>query len=105
MIFKFRGEAYTWANNREAEGFIQERLDRFCGSTEWMLQHEIAEVTHFLRKTSDHFLIVLDSKSSREKTKTRFIFEASWIKEQGCEEKVKEIWQRSIIGSRMFKVK
>lgn len=27
---KFRGEAYTWANNREGEGFIQERLDRFC---------------------------------------------------------------------------
>lgn len=34
---KFRGEAYTWANNREGEGFIQERLDRFCGSTKWML--------------------------------------------------------------------
>lgn len=101
---KFSGEAYTWANNREGEGFIQERLDRFCGSPDWMLQRETAEVTHFLRQTSDHSLIVLDSKPRRKKTQARFIFEASWIKEQGCEERVKGIWQRSVIGSRMFKV-
>ena len=31
---KFRGEPYTWANNRDVEGFIQERLDRFFGSKE-----------------------------------------------------------------------
>lgn len=49
-------------------------------------------------------MIVLDSKPRRKKTQARFIFEASWIKEQGCEERVKEIWQRSVIGSRMFKV-
>lgn len=25
---KYKGENYTWANNWEGEGFIQERLDR-----------------------------------------------------------------------------
>lgn len=30
---KFRGEIYTWENNRENE-VIQERLNRFFGSTE-----------------------------------------------------------------------
>lgn len=29
---KFRGASYTWANNREHEGFIHERLDRFFSS-------------------------------------------------------------------------
>lgn len=31
------GDTYTWANNREGEGFMQERLDSFYGSIEWML--------------------------------------------------------------------
>lgn len=26
---KFKGEPFTWANNLEGEGFIQERLDSF----------------------------------------------------------------------------
>lgn len=26
---KFKGEPFTWVNNREGEGFIQERLDHF----------------------------------------------------------------------------
>lgn len=26
---RFRGHTFTWANNREEEGFIQEMLDKF----------------------------------------------------------------------------
>lgn len=39
----YRGETFTWANNRDGKGFIQERLDRFCGSAEWIIQNEQAE--------------------------------------------------------------
>lgn len=46
---RVRGKAFTWANNREREGYIQERFDRFCGSIEWMLQHENAVVCHVLK--------------------------------------------------------
>lgn len=28
---KFRGDAHTWEHNREDEGYIKERLDRFLG--------------------------------------------------------------------------
>lgn len=58
----FRGETFTWANNREGAWFIWERLDKFFGSTEWMLQFDIAEVTYILRQTSDHSLLILDTK-------------------------------------------
>lgn len=44
---RFRGYPFTWANNRDGECFIQERLDRFLGSAEWMLQFDTTEVTHF----------------------------------------------------------
>lgn len=33
---KYKGDTYTWANNRKGEGFIQERLERFCGTVSWM---------------------------------------------------------------------
>lgn len=38
---KYTGNTYTWANNRMGEGFIQERLDRFFGSSDWMLQNDV----------------------------------------------------------------
>lgn len=28
----FKGRRWTWGNNREGEGFVEERLDRFFGS-------------------------------------------------------------------------
>lgn len=49
----YSGKAFTWANNREGEGFIQERLDKFCGSNEWMILNENAVINHILRQTSD----------------------------------------------------
>lgn len=65
---KYKGDPFTWANNREGEGFIQERLDRFFGSTEWMIQCETIEVRHIFRQTSDHSMLILDSKANRIKT-------------------------------------
>lgn len=72
----YRGETFTWGNNREGEGFIRERLDRFCGSAEWMIQNEKAKVKHVLGQTSDHAMIFLDSHPERVKTKGRFIWKA-----------------------------
>lgn len=102
---KVRREVYTWANNREGKGFIQERLDRFCGSVEWMLENDTTEVTHVLRQTSDHSIIILDTKPTREKRRARFICETSWLKDQESELLVTETWKRPIEKSRIFKVK
>lgn len=46
---KFKGDPFTWVNNREGGGFILKRLDRFFGSPDWMIQHETTEVSHILR--------------------------------------------------------
>lgn len=70
---KVRGEAFTWANNREREGYIEERLDRFCGSIGWMLQHENVAMYHVLKQTSDHAMFILDTNPERTRTKRRFI--------------------------------
>lgn len=101
---KFRGHPYTWANNRENEGFIQERLDRCFGSANWMLQWQTAQVTHVPRQSSDHMLLLLDTDPQRVKTKARFIFYSRWTKIQGAEELVRDTWKQSVNGSKMFKV-
>lgn len=49
---KLRGETFTWENNRENEGFIQERLDRFFGSIDWMFHFDTTEVTHIPMQSS-----------------------------------------------------
>lgn len=58
---KFKDDPFTWANNREGEGFIKERLDRCFGSAEWMITRDTAEVRHILRSASDHSLLILDT--------------------------------------------
>lgn len=100
----YRGRTFTWANNREEEGFIQDRLDRFLGSVEWMLHFDTAEVTHILRQVSNHSLLILDTQPQRVKTSVRFIFDSRWTKLPECEEIIKKEWQKPACGSRIFSV-
>lgn len=66
---QFRGDCFTWANNREQEGFIQKRLDHFFGSKDWIL---LDEFRHVVRQAPDHFFLLLDSQPQRKKSKSRF---------------------------------
>lgn len=40
----FSGRRWTWANNRQGEGYIEERIVMFFGSAEWMLEFDKAVV-------------------------------------------------------------
>lgn len=66
---KYKGDTYTWDNNREGKGFIQERLDKFCGSTAWIFLNDTVEVQYVPRQASDHSLLLLDSQQTRVKTR------------------------------------
>lgn len=57
----FCGRRWTWANNRSGEGFIEERLDMFFGSPEWLLMFDLAVVQHIMTQSSDHSVILLDT--------------------------------------------
>lgn len=101
---KYKGEPFTLANKREDEGFIQERLDRFFGFANWKLKWDTGDVSHTLRQSSDHSMIILDTKQQRKKTKARFIFDSKRTKMQDWEEMIKKTWNRTVNGSRMFRV-
>lgn len=72
----FRGRRWTWANNRQKEGFIDERLDFFFGSTDWLIDCDHAEMREILTQASDHSILLLDSKPQQVKVKSRFIFDS-----------------------------
>lgn len=46
---------------------MQERLDRFFGSAEWMLHFDKVEVKHVIRQAYDHSVILVDSNTLRNK--------------------------------------
>lgn len=63
----FKERRWTWENNREGEDFVEERLDGFFGSSEWILECPDVEVTHIPKQASNHSLIVLDTQHFRMK--------------------------------------
>lgn len=40
------GILYTWANNREGKGYVEEKLDRFFGAASWISRNLRAKVIH-----------------------------------------------------------
>lgn len=48
-----KGRQWTWSNNKEYDGFVQERLDRFFGPPEWILEFPKATMVHEEKQTSD----------------------------------------------------
>lgn len=53
----FKDRKWTWANNRQDEGFIEERLDRFFGATEWKIKFPNTVAHH----VENHSLMLLDN--------------------------------------------
>lgn len=99
----FKGRRWTWANNRQGEGFIEERIDWFFGSAGWILEAENAVVHHLLSYTSDHSMLMLDTHPHQTKLKSRFIYDSRWSKLNGCTEVIQDNWNKQVTGSRMFK--
>lgn len=40
----YQGREWTWSNNWQEERFIKARLDRFLGSSQWLMDFEEAVV-------------------------------------------------------------
>lgn len=59
----FQGRQCIWANNWENEGYIEVRLDRFFGASQWWMVYDKDVVMHIERQSSDHSLLILDKKA------------------------------------------
>lgn len=69
---EFQGRKWTWASNWHKEGFIEARFDRFFGSSKWLLENESALVKHIENQSSDHSMLLFDTKPVLEKGRKGF---------------------------------
>ena len=104
----FQGNIFTWSNGREGEGFVQERLDRACGTIEWRALFPHVKVTHLQVTYSDHVPILRSTHppiGHRKRKRQPRRFEEKWSMHPDCEGLIREIWGRGTQnGSPMFKL-
>lgn len=53
------GNVYTWNNGREAEDYVQARLDRACATVDWQEFFPHYKVSHLQVSYSDHVPIMV----------------------------------------------
>lgn len=50
----YKGDKYTWSNNKEGNGFTRERLDRAFGDLEWLSSYGKYSTSTLAINCSDH---------------------------------------------------
>lgn len=81
----FKGQKFTWSNNRDGVAKICERLDRAIANTEWQSLFPRSRITHLLRSSSDQSPILLNTDGDVFSYLEPFRFEAMWIRDSTCE--------------------
>ncbi|KAH7862199.1 hypothetical protein Vadar_001358 [Vaccinium darrowii] len=100
----FTGYPFTWRNNRDGEGQIQERLDRALASPFWRTKFSQATIEHVNAVGSDHSALILHLNPYEIHRRAPFRFDARWVQEEEVDSIVKTAWATSVPGSWLFKV-
>jgi len=82
----------TWRNKRAGEQRVAKRLDRFLVTESLALGVEIVRQWVETGGISDHCPIFLEFRGRRRKPPSPFKFNSSWLKEEGFQSLVKEMW-------------
>ena len=103
----FVGSPFTWCNNRPEEGVTWIRLDRGVATPSWSQLFPAVRVHHIASSLSDHCPLWLSSDDENKrfyKQNRPFGFEATWLKDEGCEGVIKHAWQKHSPREHMEKV-
>lgn len=92
----FTGYPFTWTNGRNGGDNIQERLDHFVTTGEWLNIYPDVRVIHEPKYFSNHCPLVLDCHKGcitgmRPNYQT-IKFEEAWTKGTECEKLVESTW-------------
>ncbi|CAL8993480.1 unnamed protein product [Prunus brigantina] len=96
----YEGYPFTW-RNKQADGGIQERLDRGLANAQWLRSYPEARVVHQVVEGSDHAMLMLYTSNTPQRKACRFIFDPRWGALERCHDLVKERWRRGFRGSRV----
>jgi hypothetical protein len=91
---KATGHKYTWHNGRDEQDFIQEKLDRVTGTSEWCLLFPSAHVQIDEALSSDHNPVSIRVQGMPcSRRKRTFFYEAKWGLEKDCKNIIKQVWK------------
>ncbi|KAG2702185.1 hypothetical protein I3760_06G078300 [Carya illinoinensis] len=91
---------YTWSNRHSDLFFTKEGLDRCVANMEWKEMFRGVRVEGLPVRSSDHLPILVSIGGVTEKQRNwqvPFRFEASWVKEDDCELKIRQVWNDGIL--------
>ena len=90
----FHGPHFTWTNKSPVwQTTIKERLDRGLGNADWTMLFPTAEVHHFPKVKSDHYLILLNTDPFEQKPPKPFQFEQMWLTDPTFPSLVEDTWK------------
>jgi hypothetical protein len=98
----FIGDAFTWRNHHHnANSYIRERLDRAVACVDWRRSNPLSRVINGDPRHSDHRPLIIDTGEREEAWRRRSIdvspkFEAKWLEEEDCAERVKKAWSDAL---------
>ncbi|XP_074293826.1 uncharacterized protein LOC141620995 [Silene latifolia] len=95
---EFDGYEFTYDNGQAEDDNRQSRIDRAMGNDRWFELFPRARLIHMDREWSDHapIKLMLRKREEGERVGGRiFRFEQMWVGEDGCEETIKKVWDRS----------
>ncbi|XP_018858372.1 uncharacterized protein LOC109020378 [Juglans regia] len=96
----YKGDRFTWSNNREGAQFTKKGLDRALGNSIWLDQWKSHAVEVVLVHTSDHkpILIFMDVKDFEVPGRARpFRYEAKWANREDCKKVVEDAWKATML--------
>ena len=98
----YRGNSFTWANNRQGQAFVAAKLDRAFSNSPWLDSFEDPVVNHLPRISSDHSPIFLAHRQSLSFKNKPFRFEEMWLSHDSFSKVVEDSWAPPCRGSPQF---
>lgn len=83
---------------------MEERLDRFLASSEWIFEFPQAIINHVAKQSSDHHLLVLVAKPQVSHHKKRFYFDAKLLDREETYSAIDTAWSKPQTGYPMYQV-
>lgn len=93
----YKGNCFTWANNRNGQAYVATRLDRSFSNTNWLDNFIDLIITHLPRLYSDHSPLLLSHRPRLPSKNIPCKFEAMWLSHDSFLKVVETNW--AITGS------
>lgn len=104
----FHGPEFTWSNRRRGGALVRVQLDRALANPDWLQLYPNVFVSHLAVVNSDHMGVMVGFQPSQcspcPRRRKLFRFDHTWIREDGCEEVIREAWCTQTTGTHMFRL-